>query len=120
MGGYRERYRAVNESVRPEKGVGMNGQAFAFHYGLPVDSAGTLADGISFRDIRELKRILLRDERSLSRNLAIQLTIYATGAPVSFSDRQTIEQILDRSATSRWGVRTIIHEIVQSEMFLHK
>jgi Protein of unknown function (DUF1592)/Protein of unknown function (DUF1588)/Protein of unknown function (DUF1585)/Protein of unknown function (DUF1587)/Protein of unknown function (DUF1595) len=120
MGGHRHRYRAVNEGMQPEKGIGMNGQAYTFHYSLPVDCAGTLADGESFRDIRELKQIFLRDERSLARNLARQLVTYATGAPISFSDRQAIEQILDRSATSRWGVRSIIHSIVQSELFLHK
>jgi hypothetical protein len=120
MGGLRQRYRAVSENVPPERGVGMNGQAFVFHYGLPVDCAGTLADGRSFQDVRELKRILLRDEKSLARNLVCQLAIYATGAPISFSDRETIEQILDRSFVNRWGVRSIIHSIVQSDLFLNK
>jgi hypothetical protein len=120
MGGFRERYRAVSENVPPEKGVGMNGQAFTFHYGLPVDCAGTLADGRNFQSVRELKEILLRDEKSLARNLACQLAIYATGAPISFSDREAIEQILDRSSTNRWGVRSLIHSIVQSELFLNK
>ncbi len=55
MGGFRERYRAASENVPPEKGVGMNGQAFTFHYGLPVDCAGTLADGRSFQDVQEFK-----------------------------------------------------------------
>ena len=36
----------------------MNGQAFAFHYALPVDSAGELPGGQPFRDVRELKRLL--------------------------------------------------------------
>ena len=60
MGGYRERYRAVSEKVPPVKGYGMNGQAFAFHYALPVDSAGELPDGRPFKDVRELKRLLVR------------------------------------------------------------
>ena len=60
MGGYRERYRAVSEKVPPVKGFGLNGQAFAFHYALPVDSAGALPDGRPFKDVRELKRLLVR------------------------------------------------------------
>jgi Protein of unknown function (DUF1592)/Protein of unknown function (DUF1588)/Protein of unknown function (DUF1587)/Protein of unknown function (DUF1585)/Protein of unknown function (DUF1595) len=120
MGGFRERYRAVAEDATPEKGIGMNGQAFAFHFGLPVDSSGTLADGRRFQDVRELKRILLSDERALARNIACQLAIYATGAPISFSDRASIEHILDRSAAHRWGMRSIIHSIIQSELFLNK
>ncbi len=120
MGGFRERYRAVNEQATPEKGVGMNGQAFTFHYGLPVDCAGTLADGRSFQNVRDFKQLLQRDEKSLARNLACQLAIYATGAPISFSDGESIEQVLDKSSSNRWGVRSIIHAIVQSKLFLNK
>ena len=98
----------------------MNGQAFQFHYGLPVDCAGNLAGEVGFRDIKELKQLLLRDERSVARNLAVQLTLYATGAPISFSDRESIERILDQTSYGNYGVRSIIHAIVQSELFLNK
>ncbi len=80
MGGYRERYRAVSEKVPPVKGFGLNGQAFAFHHALPVDSAGALPDGRPFQDVRELKGLLVQDERQIARNLARQLTVFATGA----------------------------------------
>ncbi len=120
MGGFRERYRAVAEGTPPAKGIGMNGQAFAFHYGLPVDCTGTLSNGTSFQDVRDLKRILLSDERAIARNVACQLAVYATGAPVSFSDRNIIEEILNQTETDRWGVRSIIHSLVQSELFLSK
>ena len=62
MGGFRDRYRAVSDKVPPVKGFGMNGQAFAFHYALPVDSAGELPNGQPFKDVRELKRLLVQDE----------------------------------------------------------
>ncbi len=120
MGGFRDRYRAVSEQVPPTKGVGMNGQAFAFHFALPVDCEASLIDGTRVQDVRELKQILLRDERALARNLANQLTIYATGAPVTFSDRKWIEQILDQTSSSHYGVRSMIHSLVQSELFLNK
>lgn len=120
MGGWRDRYRAVNEGVEPEKGVGMNGQAFAFHYALPVDSAGELPDGHAFSDIREFKRLLVQDEVTLARNLAKQLAIYATGAPVRFSDRERIEQIVQEASAKQYGVRSLVHGIVQSELFLKK
>src|SRR5207244_11784352 len=90
MGSYRERYRAVSDKVPPVKGYGMNGQAFAFHYALPVDSAGALPDGRPFKDVRELKKRLVRDEGPIRRNLARQLPAYATGAPVGFSARGEI------------------------------
>jgi hypothetical protein len=120
MGGWRERYRAVREGVAPEPGVGMNGQAFAFYYALPVDSAGELPDGRAFQDIREFKGLLVQDEALLARNLARQLAIYATGAPVRFSDREQIEQIVQAAGAKQYGVRSLVHEIVQSELFLKK
>ncbi len=120
MGGYREKYRAVNETVAPEPGVGLNGQRFVFHFGLPVDSAGTLADGRSFNNVEELKRLMLSDERLIARNLVSQLTTYATGSKIYFSDRSSIEKILDRCQQNGYAVRDLIHEIVLSDMFLHK
>jgi hypothetical protein len=120
MGGYRERYRAVCDKVPPVKGFGMNGQAFAFHYALPVDSAGTLPDGRPFKDVRELKKLLAQEEVPVARNLVRQLTVFATGAPVQFSDRGEIEKILDTTKAGRYGVRSIVHAIVQSELFRNK
>jgi hypothetical protein len=121
MGGWRERYRAFAEDVKPEPGVGLSGQRFAFHYGLPVDSAGTLPSGLAFQDIREFKKLLLEhEEQTVARNLARQLTTYATGAPVGFADRKQIDQILERSRDSSYGVRSIVHGIVQSDLFQFK
>ncbi len=120
MGGYRERYRAVSDKVPPVKGFGLNGQAFAFHYALPVDSAGTLPDGRPFKDVRELKKLLVRDEVPIARNLVRQLTIFATGSPVRFSDRTEVEKILDAAKAHHYGVRSIVHAIVQSQLFQNK
>jgi len=120
MGGWRDRYRAVKEGVPPEKGVGLSGQAFAFYYALPVDSAGELPDGRAFADVREFKKLLLEDETALARNMARQLAIYATGAPLRFSDRPALEEIVERSRADHHGMRTLVHELVQSRLFREK
>ena len=120
MGGFREHYRAVSDKAPPVKGFGVNGQAFAFHYALPVDSAGELPSGQPFQNVRELKRLLIQDEVPIARNLARQLTVFATGAPVRFSDREEIERILDAARPNQYGVRSIVHAIVQSELFRNK
>ena len=85
-----DRYRAIDEAKPGLKGFGKNGQPFAYHLGPVVDSAGTLPDGRAFKDIREFKQLLLDREPQLARNLAKQLLIYATGAPVRFSDREAL------------------------------
>jgi hypothetical protein len=119
MGGWRDRYRAEGEGT-PEPGLAKSGQKFAFHYALPVDASGELPDGPKFHDIRELKQLLLANEEQIARNLVRQLSVYATGAPVRFSDREQLEAILTRARPSQYGVRSLIRELVQSELFLSK
>ncbi len=102
------------------KGSGHNGANFHFALGQKVDAAGELPDGRKFADIRELKACLLKDPDQLARNLAQQLTIYATGAPIRFSDRPEIAKIVARNRSEGYGVRSLIHEIVQSDLFLNK
>ena len=120
MGGYRTRYRAVSDKVSPVKGHGLNGQAYAFHYALPVDSVGELPDGRPFKDVRELKTLLARDDLPIARNLVRQLTVFATGAPVRFSDREAVEKILEATKANGYGVRSIVHDLVQSDLFRNK
>jgi hypothetical protein len=120
MGGWRDRYRAIDETKKAEPGRGKNGHAFGFHFSLPVDAAGELPDGRSFKDIRDFKNLLRQEDVLLARNLTRQLAIYATGAPVRFSDRATIEQILVGAKTHDYGVRALIHGLVQSDLFQRK
>jgi hypothetical protein len=119
MGGWRDRYRSEAEG-EPAHGIAKSGQKFDFRYALPVDASGQLPDGRKFQNIRDFKLLLLANERQLARNLTRQLTVYATGAPVRFADREQIEKILDRTQASDYGVRNVIEELVQSELFLQK
>lgn len=119
MGGFREFYRSTGDG-EPVHGVGHNGLYFQFSRGQPVDASGELWDGRTFRDVRELKQLLSSEEELLARNLASQLITYATGAPISFGDRPELEAILKRSQRTGYGVRTLVHEIIQSPIFLHK
>ncbi len=119
LGGFREKYRALGEGEHP-RGYGKNGQPFEFHHAQTVDASGELPDGRKFNDILALKRLLLDDEKQLARNLARQFAVYATGAPVRFGDRPEIEQILERASSSHYGVKSLVHEIVQSQLFQSK
>jgi len=120
LGGWRDRYRAIGDGHLPEVGFGKNGWAYAFHHALPVDAAGSLEDGRTFGDIRDFKRLLLTDEKQIARNLVRHLVVHATGAPVRFGDRAAVEQILQAAQAQHYGVRQLVHAIVQSELFRHK
>ena len=90
-------------------------------HGLSALQAGSGGpDGRAFAGIQELKHLLLQDEAAIARNLARQLSIYATGAPVRYSDREAIETILQHTAAGHYGVRDLIEEIVQSDLFKNK
>ncbi|MBN8248251.1 MAG: DUF1592 domain-containing protein [Verrucomicrobia bacterium] len=119
LGGWRDQYRAQGPGT-PEPGIGKGGHPFEFHRGPRVDASGEVPDGRRFQDIREFKALLLSDERAIARNLVRQLAVYATGAPIRFGDRAAVEQILDRSRSRDYGVRTLILELVQSPLFQTK
>jgi hypothetical protein len=119
MGYWRTKYRSLGEG-EPVSGVGHNGLRFRFKLGPDVDPSGELADGRRFNDIKGLKQCLLSDSRQVARNFLERLVVYATGAPIGFSDRQTIDQMLLRQEAEEFPVRKLIHEVVQSELFTNK
>ncbi len=118
-GGLRERYRALGEGQKAI-GYGKNGQPFAFHPAQAVDASGVLPDGRHFQDVRDMKRLLLQDERQIARNLVRQLVVYGTGTPVRFGDRAKVEAILDRAKPTGYGVKSLIYALIDSELFKNK
>jgi mono/diheme cytochrome c family protein len=120
LGGHRTRYRALAEKDDRAKGLGKSGQPFHHKDALAVDAAGELPDGKTFQDVTEFKALLAADDRQLARNLVRQLTVYATGAPVSFRDRAAVETILDRTRADGYRTTDLIHALVQSELFRYK
>jgi len=119
LGKWRTRYRSIGEG-EPVQGLGKNGHAFTFRLSQPVDASGQMSTGDKFQDVVEFKRLLLKDERQIARNLVQQFIAYSTGAPVGFADRAEVERILDVSAKDRFGVRTLIHQVIQSKLFSRK
>lgn len=125
IGGFRTRYRHTGETGDlPDRADFINLPAKtvleSFRYGLPVDASGTMATGDSFRDVREFKQLLLRDEEQLARAFVERLILYATGAPVGFADRPQVEKILAAAKNSNYGVRTLVHQVVQAPLFRRK
>ena len=120
MGAQRDRYRSMSKEGSPVKGIGHNGQRFTHRAGPAVDSSGQLPDGREFADVRQLKQCLLENHEQVARNLLQQLIVYSTGSPIQFSDRPVISNILERTAGTGYPVRTLDHEVVQSELFLNK
>jgi cytochrome c553 len=85
--------------------------------GPQVDASGELIGGSKFKDINELRSLLLKDEDALARNVVRQFLTYATGRAPRFVDRDEIEAILSKTKPSQHGLRTIIEQIVASPLF---
>jgi len=85
-----------------------------------VEPGYTMPDGRAFADVTEYKALLLNDKERIVSALASKLLTYATGAPVQFADREDIAAIVTESSKQNFGLRSLLHAIVQSRPFLHK
>lgn len=119
-GGWRDRYRSLGKKGDRIKGIGKNGHAFKFRLGKHIDSTGEINNGQRFNNISDLKQLLIKDERAIAQNLLHQLIVYATGAPITFVDRPIVDSILNQCEDSNYGVRSLIHALTQSKLFLNK
>ena len=120
MGGFRDRYRKPAGRGGAAVERIFNGKPARFGLGLPVDCAGMLPDGSEFADIHQFRAALLRQEDRIARNLLEQFVVYATGTPVGLADEQAVAAMMERLETHGYGVRSMVHEVVQSELFRRK
>ncbi len=118
IGGWRERYRAEKGESPPEKFRGR--RIWEYGLGVPVDASGESLDGRNFKNIDDFKQLLMQREDQVARNLTQNLLTYATGAGIQFADRDVVEAILTRLKSRGGGLRTLVHEIVQSQTFQSK
>ena len=82
-----------------------------------MKNVGALPDERKFGDIREFQKLAAAGSTLLLKNLARQLAIYATGHDLAFSDREQIANIVARTQKQGGGVRTLLHELTQSQLF---
>jgi hypothetical protein len=88
-----------------------------YRQGRDVDASGVTADGKTFADIGEYKGLLLEDQTAMPRALTRLLLTYALGRRLDFSDRPEVERIVASAQSNNSGLRSVIHEVVQSETF---
>jgi hypothetical protein len=119
IGGWRDFYRASRPGRRGLVEL-ANYPGVRVPRGLDVEVGGTTPEGRAFRTIDDYKRILLADPDRLARNLARKLLTYATGADIQFADREVVDALVARCRSQGYGFRSLLHEVVQSRVFLHK
>ena len=88
--------------------------------GLPVDCSGITPSGTKFTDIRELRHLLAEQPEQLARGVTRHLITYATGAAATNLDQPAIDVMAKQAAADNYGLRSLVHNVVQSELFRSK
>ncbi|MFI4877166.1 MAG: DUF1592 domain-containing protein [Blastopirellula sp. JB062] len=88
--------------------------------GPVIDASYALPNGREFQNIDGFKALAVDQPRKLTANVAEHLLVYGTGAPIAFADRDAVEAIVDETANDDFGLRSILHAVVASPLFLSK
>ena len=114
IGGLRTSYRASGKEIE------VNGDRYPGPYtqGLPVDPSGVTPEGFTFSGFEDYQRFLLEQKLDLvARHMVSQLLVLATGAEVQFADRDDRDEIVSKLVAKDYRLRTMIHEVAQSDLF---
>jgi hypothetical protein len=120
IGGYRTRYRSIGTGDPAPRGHIDPFIGIGFKLGKAVDASGVMPDGQKFQDIRGFQTLLAADTDRLLHNFAVQIAVYSTGRPIAFSDRPALATIVQVTKNKGAGLRTLLHELIQSELFQTK
>jgi len=84
----------------------------------PIDSAGKLPGGDSFRTFPEFRKLLVDRQDQFNRCLSEKLMTYALGRELEVGDRPGIDEILAELDGNKGGLRELIRLVVLSKPFL--
>ena len=119
IGGWRENYRSQDKGTNVKRK--LNGQnVWQYKEGLPVDASGELADGQKFAGYQEFQQLLLAQQDQVTRSLAQNLLVYATGAGIQFADRDEVLSLVKQVKADGNGLRSLVRRVVESAMFGRK
>ena len=88
--------------------------------GAAIDPSGKTADGQTFEGLLSWQQLYVNQPERIARGFAEQFLTYATGAPIRYSDEPAVDQIVADSQASGYGMRTLIHAALTSDLFLKK
>jgi hypothetical protein len=114
IGGFRKHYRVPGG----EQKYGEYIVPLPYRQGLPVDASGITPEGRTFGGLGDYQRLLLDHELDqVARNMVSQLVVLGTGADIGFADREAVEEILVAIADDRYPIKSMIKEVVASDLF---
>jgi len=119
-GRWRTSYRAIPDTAK-DKVVTIPGSDIRYYtQGLPVDPSYALADGRTFKDVDGFKQLILANPGQLAHCVTEKLIAHLTGANLQFADREVVESIVAKTKARDYGLRSLLHEVIQSRVFTQK
>jgi hypothetical protein len=83
-----------------------------------IDSTGKLITGESFRDVRELKRILKAGHKQdFYRCMTEKLLTYALGRGLDYNDVDAVDQVVDRLNREEGRFSALLLGVIESPPF---
>ncbi len=79
-----------------------------------------MPDGQKFNDFRQFRQLIAENPEPLARNFCEKLIIYGTGSNIQFADRLEINKIVQQNAYCDYGMRSLLHATIASDIFLSK
>ena len=109
IGGWRETYRALQPTANPRRPK-------------MVEGATVLSDDVlpklgPFGGFSEFRALLLKREDLVQKNMARKLATFALGRAMDFADEEALAQIVSTVAKEDGGLKTMIRELVASDLF---
>ncbi|HYG76575.1 MAG TPA: DUF1592 domain-containing protein [Planctomycetota bacterium] len=117
IGGFRDRYRSIGAGDPAPRGSIDPIIGISFKLGPKVDASSELPDGRKFSGINEFKSLIAADPLPLLKNMAHHLAVYSAARELAYSDREPLDEIVRQAEKKGAGLRTLIHELVQSGLF---
>jgi hypothetical protein len=118
-GQFRDRYRSTQEGEPAKRW--LNGHdTVSYKYSQTVDTTGELADGRAFAGPDELRTLLASDPVALARCLAGKLVAFGTGRSIEPGDRLAVDRTVAEASPHDYGIGSLIHAVVQSDLFRDK
>ena len=87
---------------------------------VPIKPGGTLPGGGAFKNVTELKQLLLQHQDALAEELTESILAYALGRTVEFSDADDVEKIVTKLKPQNYPLRSLIREVALSSLFKKK
>jgi hypothetical protein len=87
------------------------------HSGKPIVVSGTFPSGQTFKDVGELKSLLLRHKADFCRCLTEKMLIFALGRGLEYTDTSLVDEISSELSLNNYRFSTLVKQIVLSAQF---